>query len=97
MDGISGAFAVVQLIVTAYDISKYLRSLRDIPDEILEIAETLDRLQPNLAELQNFVQHQTPCETLPRAQRISSALKVCESRVAVLTKLVDECKGSLNH
>ncbi len=97
MDGISGATAVIQLITTAYNISKFLRSLRDAPNEILEIAETLDQLQQNLAEVQVLVQKQNSCAPLPRPQRISSALEVCESRIAVLEKLVDEFKGSLNH
>ena len=97
MDGITGATAVAQLITTAYNISKFLRSLRDAPNEILEIAETLDQLQQNLAEVQNLVRKQTSCAPLPRPQRISSALEVCESRIAVLERLVDEFKGSLNH
>ena len=96
MDGISGATAVVQLI-TAYNISKFLRSLRHAPNEILELAETLDQLQQNLAEVQILVQKQTSCAPLPKPQRICSALEVCESRVSMLAKLVDEFKSSLNH
>lgn len=97
MDGISSATAVVQLITTAYNISKFLRSLRNAPNEILEIAETLDQLQQNLAEVQDLVQKQTSCAPLPKPQRICSALEVCESRISMLVKLVDEFKGSLNH
>lgn len=55
MDGLSGVSTVVQLIATAYDISKFLRSLRNAPNEVLEIAETLDQIQQNLTEAQNFV------------------------------------------
>lgn len=40
MDAISGASAVFQLIATAYDISKFLRSLHDARSELLEVADS---------------------------------------------------------
>lgn len=97
MDGLSGVSTVIQLIATAYDISKFLRSLRNAPKEVLDIAETLDQIQQNLTEAQNVVHQQTSCVYLPQPERITSAIKVCESRIGMLAKLVDEFKNSLNH
>ncbi|KAF6219507.1 hypothetical protein HO133_003976 [Letharia lupina] len=98
MDAISGASAVVQLIATAYDISKFLRSLHDARSELLEIADSRPgRVQQNMAEVQDFVHQQTSCAPLPNSQRISSAMKVCESRFGVLAKSVDVFTISLNY
>ena len=97
-DGISGASAVVQLIATHYDIGKFLRSLHDARSELLEIADSRPgRVQQNMAEVQDFVHQQTSCALLPNSQRISSAMKVCESRFGVLAKLVDVFTISLNY
>ncbi|KAF6223140.1 hypothetical protein HO173_013270 [Letharia columbiana] len=58
---------------------------------------TLDQVQQNMAEVQAFVHQQTSCALLPNSQRISSAMKVCESRFGVLAKLVDVFTISLNY
>lgn len=50
-----------------------------------------------MAEVQDFVHQQTSCALLPNSQRISSAMKVCESRFGVLAKLVDVFTISLNY
>ncbi|KAF6228537.1 hypothetical protein HO173_011839 [Letharia columbiana] len=97
-DGVSGASAVVQLIATTYDIGKFLRSLHHARSELLEIADSRPgRVQQNMAEVQDFVHQQTSCALLPNSQRISSAMKVCESRFGVLAKLVDVFTISLNY
>lgn len=40
MDGISGAYALLQLMAAAYDTCKFLRSLHDAPSELLESADS---------------------------------------------------------
>lgn len=51
MDGISSANTVVQRIAAVYDVSNSLRSPHDAPKGVLEIAETLDQLQQDLADV----------------------------------------------
>ena len=58
---------------------------------------TPNQLQQSLAKVQDFVHQHISCAPLPNPQRISSAMKVCESRSGVLAKLVDVFTISLNY
>lgn len=55
MDGVSSAFAVVslaiQLVETGEKISNFLKSVRDAPNEVIRLGQTLDQLNSTLKQV----------------------------------------------
>ena len=102
MDGISSASAVVslsaQLIVTTRDVIKFLREIRDSPEELRSTIELLDLLRGNLEQVKCLVQERTVCVNLPvSVVSIVNALRFCESKIALVEQCVNKFKGVLDH
>ena len=101
MDGVSAIFAVVSLGIqlgsTVKEINDFVRTVRDAPDEVLRLAETLEQLLEILKQVHILLERQDSISTVPDSFTIiASALQGCERRVKKLEALVTRVKKSLN-
>ena len=97
MDGVSAIFAVVslgiQLAGTIRQVTDFLRSVENAPDEIKRLVEILDQLCGTLEHVKNLIQQQSSILDLPGSYvSIVSALRGCEKRVIKLERLINSLK-----
>ena len=98
MDGVSAALAVVSLGMQIAGIiqtsSKFLRSVRNAPQEILRLADLLDQLQTALSHVDVIVEQQSSFGTSPGPlSAITKALQNCKTILVKLERLIDKLRG----
>ena len=93
MDGLSGALAVIsfsiQLIGTVRKAQIFLKEVRNAPEELANLVDTLDQFEYILVATNNLVQHQNRIEHLPGAvDNIASVLRRCQTTIKKLDDAV---------
>lgn len=101
MDGVSGAFAVVslaiQLLESVQKIRRFLHSVQDAPEEVRNLAESLDLLHEQLDQTRLLVQQQDGLtDHLGTAAPLTNALANCKTKVERLVAVVDKLQKSLH-
>ena len=97
MDGVSSAFAVVslaiQLVGTVQQISKFTRDVENAPDELLGLADSLDRLKVALIQVRSLLEQQLQDLNLPGPPEcLFDALKTCEKKLHPLEKFANRTR-----
>lgn len=88
----------VQLVTTVQSITKYLRTIRDAPSDLLAVIETLDQMQSNLNQVRYLLEQHSFDKRFTGSQVfILNALRTCERRVQSLSNLVDKVRGALTN
>ena len=83
----------LQLLDTAQDLSKLIKSIKNAHGELTEIADSLDQLHTILKITHSFLHQQPQGEHLSESTKcVSTALKACERRMTSLQDLVDKTK-----
>ncbi len=101
MEAVGGAFAVVsltlQLATTIQQVSKFLRDVRDAPEEVVRLIETLDQLHDTLENVRQLIEQQFVVLRLPGSPEfITKALENCEKHVKTLETIAEKAKKSLH-
>lgn len=101
MDGVSGVFAVVslaiQLVDSVQEVRSFLKDIRNAPNELVRLDETLDQLHSNLKYVRNLLEQQFITSRLPGTPTfILHGLQECEKRLEPIKRLVDDAKVSSN-
>ena len=102
MDGVSGAFAVVSLVIqlggTINQIRKFLRNVQNAPIELRRLLSLLDQLHSSLEQARCLVEHQTSTlGNLGSVASIASAVENCSEFVRSLDGLAQELQRSAVH
>ena len=102
MDGVASAFAVVslaiQLVETGEKISKFLSSVRDAPNEVTKLYQTLDQLNSTLKQVSYLLEQQYMVLRLPGSPVfITNALETCEKRIKTLEDAIRKLKKPMDH
>lgn len=99
MDGVSGAFAVVslaiQLVDSVQEARTFLKDVRNAPNELVRLDETLDQLSSVLRYVRTLLEEQLLSLRLPGTPTfILDALENCARKMGPLKSLVDEARVS---
>ena len=99
MDGVSGAFAVVslaiQLVDSVQEARTFLKDVRNAPNELVRLDETLDQLSSVLQYVRTLLEEQILALRLPGTPTfILGALENCARKMGPLKSLVDEARVS---
>ncbi len=88
----------VQLVGTVTSVNEYLRAIRDAPNELVALIETLDHMQSNLNQVHHLIEQQFSDGRLAGSPVfILKALQLCKKKVETLGGMTDEIKGSLGN
>ena len=98
----ASAFAVaslaIQLVETGEKISNFLTSVQDMPNEVIRLGQTLDRLNGTLKQVSYLPEQQYQDLRLPGSPVfIMNALKNCENRIKALEGVIQTAKANINH
>ena len=98
MDALAVISLAAQLFTTVESITEYLRTIRDAPSDLIALIETLEQMQSNLNQVRYLLEQQFSEKRLIGSPVfILNALRTCEKRVEMLSRLVDEVKESLGN
>ena len=102
MDGVSSAFAVVslavQLVETGEKISKFLSSVKDAPNEVIKLYQTLDQLNNTLKQVSYLLEQQYLVLRLPGTPVfLTNALGTCKKRINILEDVIRKAQKRIDH
>ena len=102
MDGVASAFAVVslavQLVETGEKISKFLSNVKDAPNEVIKLYQTLDQLNSTLKQVSYLLEQQYIVLRLPGSPVfITNALGTCEKRINLLEDVIRKVQKRMDH
>jgi len=94
------ATAVVSLALqipsTIQSITEFVRTIKEVPDELTTLIETMDQMQANVNQVRGLMEQQFSDARLVGAPVfLLNPLKACERRVNALRLLVEQVKGGL--
>ena len=90
--GVVGAVALgIQLVGTAQQVTSFIRSIQDAPEELANLGSSVDQLETILHRVTTLVQSQSQDTDNPGSMdMLERAVRNCEPNVTKLGKLVDK-------
>lgn len=95
------ATAVVSLALqipsTIQSIIEFLRTIKEVPDELITLIETMDQMQANVNQVRGLMEQQfSEARLAGSPMLLLNALKACERKIKALGLLVEQVKGGLD-
>jgi len=94
------ATAVVSLALqippTIQSITEFLRTIKEVPDELTTLIETMDQMQANVNQVRGLMEQQfSEARLAGSPMLLLNALKACERNIKALGLLVEQVKDGL--
>lgn len=94
--GIAVATIAIQVLASTEKVKRFIRNIKDAPQELVRISNLLDNLRTLLEAVTELLKHQASLEEylFPAPDILHRCVKGCEEGLAPLKEIVDKYAGS---